>query len=151
MKKIAIIAPADHSFKAFESSVEGDALFEKIKDILKGYSEEVLLLSSLGLGAETLAATAALSLKEEYGVSLECVIPFEEQAKDYSEADRDRYFYILEKCDKETLLQTRYTAEAEENLLRYMTEEADEIMTYGELPLKAMTILSESGKKTVKL
>lgn len=151
MKKIAVIAPADPEFKTFENTCEGDALFEKIKDLLKGYSEGLWLLSSLSLGFETLAATAVLRLKEEYPVFLECVIPFEEQAKDFPEADRDRYFYILEKCDKETLLQTRYSSDTEEKRLRYMTEAVDEIITYGELPLKARTIITESGKKIIKL
>lgn len=151
MKKIAIIAANDPEFKAFENTPEGDALFEEIKDILKGYTEKVLLLSSLNLGFETLAATAALSIRNEYDVALECVIPFEEQAKDWDEADRDRYFNILEKCDKETLIQPRYSKEVEEKRLSYLCDLADEIITYGELPLKATVIISESGKKTIKL
>ncbi len=153
MKKIAVIAPTAENWGRFENSIECDRIYERIEAILKdhAHSGTVCLMTSMNIGVETLAATAALALGRDHAVCLECVIPYEGQANDWAESDRDRYFDIIEKCDKETLLQTRYSSSAEENCLYYTVDSAEEIITFGELPLKARTIIAQSGKKIIKL
>ncbi len=152
MKNIAVIASVSEQWRTFENTHQCDLVFEKLKELLKGYSEEgICLITSLNLGVETIAAIAALRLREERDIMLECVIPYEERANDWSEPDRDRYFYILEKCDKETLIQTGFSPDAEQKALEYIINSADEIVTFGELPLKAGVIASELFKKVIKL
>ena len=46
----------------------------------------------------------------------------------WSEALRDRYFDIASKCDKETLLQQRYTPDCMHKRNRYMVDQADYII-----------------------
>ena len=65
---------------------------------------------------------------EENGITLECAIPCETQAEKWSEALRDRYFDIASKCDKETLLQQRYTPDCMHKRNRYMVDQADYII-----------------------
>ena len=50
------------------------------------------------------------------------------QAEKWSEALRDRYFDIASKCDKETLLQQRYTPDCMHKRNRYMVDQADYII-----------------------
>ncbi len=153
MKNIAVIAPSSKNWDSFENTAECDRLYEKTKEFLKNASEKegVCLISSLNIGYETLAAMTVLNLKEKHDLMLECVIPYEERASDWTEADRDRYFTVIEKCDKETIIERRYTPEAEYNAVCYMADRADEIITFGQLPLKAGTVVSRSGKNVIKL
>ncbi len=153
MKNIAVIAPTPKDWDSFEKTVECDLLYEKLKDHLKEVSEKegVCLISSLNIGVETMAAMAALSLRDECNLMLECVIPYEERANDWSEVHRDRYFSVIEKCDKETIVERRYSSESEYNAICYMVDSADEIITFGQLPLKAGTAVSKSGKTVIKL
>lgn len=154
MKKIAVVAPYIPEWDRFEKTEESEVLFQKLKDFLISFEKEqgeVWLLTGMGKGAETLAAMALLCIKGQDSLKLECVLPYEEQAAECTECERDRYFYIIEKCDKETLLQTAYTEDAEYNAYRYMVESADIILTFGKLPLKVGTLVSDSKKEIINL
>ena len=62
-----------------------------------------------------------LELKEKYPqITLECAIPYERQAVRWPEALRNRYFSIAERCDKETMLQRRYTPDCLRKRNQYM-------------------------------
>ncbi len=81
-------------------------------------------LSGMALGVDTWAAEIVLALKEKDGLplTLECAIPWEGQANRWREADRNRYFSILARCDKETLLQTQYTPGCLQRRNQYMVD-----------------------------
>ena len=107
---------------------ESDERCKKLRALLK---EEIVKLieeqgvtqyiSGMEIGIDMYAAELVLELKEEYPqIMLECVIPCESQAEKWSEPLRDRYFGIIERCDKETLLQTRYTPDCVQKRNRYM-------------------------------
>ena len=57
-----------------------------------------------------------------------CAIACETQAEKWREALRNRYFDIASKCDKETLLQQRYTPDCMHKRNRYMVDQADYII-----------------------
>ena len=68
-------------------------------------------------------------LKSRYkGIILEIAIPCESQAEKWTEEQRDRYFDIASKCDKETLIQHHYTADCMHKRNRYMVDQADFII-----------------------
>ena len=48
--------------------------------------------------------------------------------KKWTEEQRDRYFDIASKCDKETLIQHHYTADCMHKRNRYMVDQADFII-----------------------
>lgn len=55
-------------------------------------------------------ANIVLKLKYSYPmITIECEIPRETYAVKWNERDRDIYYDLLSKCDKETLLQQKYT------------------------------------------
>ena len=70
----------------------------------------VHFLSGLEYGTGLSAAEAILARKAACPfLTLECVIPFEEYTSAWDEPSRDRYFAILSRCDRETMLQTHYS------------------------------------------
>lgn len=85
-------------------------------------------ISGMALGVDTWAAEIVLELKQEYPITLECAIPCETQAARWTEDDRERYFSIVEHCDKETMLQTRYTADCMQKRNRYMIDRSDYVI-----------------------
>jgi uncharacterized phage-like protein YoqJ len=66
-------------------------------------------ISGMALGIDQMCAEMVIALRDKHPeVTLECAIPCEEQAVKWTEPQRDRYFWIAERCDKETLVQHHY-------------------------------------------
>lgn len=87
-----------------------------IKDQLKAHAGSLIekqhitrFLILLESGVPLDAAAAILELRTQYPITLECVIPFEDQHILWSEEERNRYFSILEQCDKEHLHQHHFS------------------------------------------
>ena len=94
---------------------EGDSRCLALKERLARALEEAYekgmrhFLCGMALGADFYFCEAALALRDRRpGVTVEAVIPCEEQAARWREADRERYFSLVERCDYETLVQRRY-------------------------------------------
>lgn len=105
-----------------------EALKEKIVRMIEenGVTDFV---SGMAIGTDVFAAEIVLELKKQYPqLWLECAIPCETQAAKWREADRDRYFDIISRCGKETLLQTRYTPDCMQNRNKYMVDKSDYII-----------------------
>ena len=109
-----------------KSSTDVQALIEKC--IGSGVQE---FLCGPASAAEISTAEYILSLKQS-GISLECVIPFEDVAAVWDEDLRDRFFGIVGKCEKETLLQTRYSDDAIFNKNEYITLKTDMTISLNE-------------------
>ena len=86
-------------------------------------------ISGMALGVDMYAAEIVLGLKSSYeGITLESAIPCESQAEKWTEKQRDRYFEIASKCDKETLIQHLYASDCMHKRNRYMVDQADFII-----------------------
>ena len=86
-------------------------------------------ISGMALGIDTYAAEIVLDLKSQFPfITLECAIPCETQAAKWSERYRNRYFGIVERCDKETMLQRHYSSDCMQKRNSYMVEHADLIL-----------------------
>lgn len=86
-------------------------------------------ISGMALGVDMIAAEIVLELKSKYPeIMLECALPCETQASRWSVKYRDRYFNIIEMSDKETLLQTHYTADCMHKRNRYMVDHSDYVI-----------------------
>jgi uncharacterized phage-like protein YoqJ len=80
-------------------------------------------ISGMALGVDQWAAEAVLVLKKTYPhITLESAIPCETQADSWRLNERDRYFSIASKCDKETMLQRGYTKGCMQRRNCYMVE-----------------------------
>lgn len=86
-------------------------------------------ITGMAIGVDMYAAEIVLGLKSSYdGIILESAIPCETQAAKWTEEQRDRYYEIAAKCDKETLIQRPYTADCMHKRNRYMVDQADHII-----------------------
>ena len=86
-------------------------------------------ITGMALGVDMYAAEIVLDLKAAYsGITLESAIPCETQAVNWTVQQRERYFDIASKCDKETLIQNHYTADCMQKRNRYMVDQADYII-----------------------
>lgn len=86
-------------------------------------------ISGMALGVDMYAAEIVLDLKREYPyITLEAAIPCETQAIKWRESDRDRYYTIIEHCDKETLVQKQYSADCMQHRNRYMVDHSDVVI-----------------------
>ena len=144
MLKIAVISAECKNGREEESMVRRLTL--ALKNLAK--DRELLVITTLGRGLETLAAATTLSLK---GAKLECVIPFEEQAADWSEDDRDIYFDILEHSFSNTLIETRKTEHNNTLCYNYILSKANLVFIGEEPSGEIMSLLENSGKKIIKL
>lgn len=151
MIKVAIISKTDENWAALEATPESDAVYEKIKLALINLSREetLWLLSPMNRGYETMAAEQAISLGGN--IKLECVIPFEEQAKDWYEPERDRYFDIIENCEKETLLSTEKGEKSEKLCYSYIINAANLILIGIPPSDEVAKLINDSGKKVINI
>lgn len=86
-------------------------------------------ISGMAMGIDMICAETVLLLKDKYPeITLECAIPCETQAAKWSERYRDRYFYIVECCDKETMLETHYSSGCMQRRNKYMVDRADFVL-----------------------
>lgn len=112
---------------------ESDERCVKLKSALKAEIVKLIehnhvtdFISGMALGIDTFAAEIVLELKKQYPqIWLECALPFETQAVKWKEKDRERYYDILEHCDKDTLIQTHYTADCMQKRNEFMVNKSD--------------------------
>ena len=87
-------------------------------------------MCGMARGCDMYFAEEVIRLRDEHpDITLEACIPCESQAQDWSEADRNRYFYIVQSCDFETLLQTRYTSDCMVKRNKYMVDNSSVLIT----------------------
>jgi uncharacterized phage-like protein YoqJ len=63
--------------------------------------------SGMAIGFDIIAAETVMLLKEAYkniDIELVCVLPFESQSESYSDIWKERYFNVLENCDRKIVL-----------------------------------------------
>ena len=83
-------------------------------------------LSGLEYGAGLAAAEEVLRQRADCScLTLECVIPYEEYSSVWDEPSRDRYFDILSRCDRETMLTRHYAADCIERQREYLLRNSD--------------------------
>ncbi|MCD7947643.1 MAG: DUF1273 domain-containing protein [Oscillospiraceae bacterium] len=116
--------PEKLPWKCNESDPRCIALKEEIAKLLERvYHEKGMrrFLCGMARGADMYFCDAVLALRTRYpDVELEAVIPCEEQAAHWSEAERNRYFSLVQACDYETMIQRRYDKDCMLRRNRYM-------------------------------
>jgi uncharacterized phage-like protein YoqJ len=110
---------------------EADERCVQLKHLLKCEVETAIkngyemFVSGFALGVDIWAAEIVIDLKKEYPqIRIEAAIPFEEQANNWSEKDRERYFDLLPQCDIVTYVNKRYTPACMMERNRYMVDKS---------------------------
>ncbi len=128
-----------------ERCLELKCLMEKEITRLVREENVTYMLSGMAQGIDIYAAEIAIKLREQNpDIFLECVLPHEEQAARWSLFWRNRYFSVMERCDKEYLLQDIYTADCYAKRNAYIANRCDILL--------AVTSGARSGaEQTVKM
>lgn len=147
MLKVAVISKTNEEWLKNEDTA-ADTVYEKIKLALINLSREetVWLISPMNRGIETMAAEIAVNIGGN--IKLECALPFEEQAKDWNEAERDKYFSIIEKCETETIITTTKCEKSEKYTYNYLVNKANLIL-FGQAPNAEIAELIKSSEKKI--
>lgn len=99
------------------------ALAKEISKLVKdGYTD---FLSGMAEGVDTWAALAVLALrKENPGVKLHCILPWEGQANQWSASAQDCYYSILSQADSITYVSRAYCRDCMLKRNRYLVDHA---------------------------
>lgn len=90
-----------------------------------------VFLSGMALGFDLISARCVLVLKETYPeIKLISCIPFYNQEKSFSDADKKVYAEILQKTDEQILLSEKYYRGCLHVRNKYMADRADMLITY---------------------
>jgi len=103
---------------------------EIIREVRKQIAEGTRqFICGMARGCDHYFAEAVLCLQDEgASVKLEAAVPYEGQAEHWSQEQRDRYYAILARCDKVTVLQTNYDSQCMFARNRYMVDCADMLL-----------------------
>ena len=124
------------------------------QEVEKAYEKGMRhFMCGMARGADFYFCEAVLALRENRpGVTLEAVIPCEEQAARWSERDRERYFTLVERCDYETMVQRHFDKGCMLRRNRYMVDRsAMMIAVYDGMLGGTMYTLTYAMKKGLKI
>lgn len=101
-------------------------------DALEGLISEGCdtFLCGMAEGFDLLALALLIELKERYKIHVEACIPFEGQERLFPEQTRQRYFDLLARCDRETVLFDDYRKGCFLARDRYMVDLCDVVLAY---------------------
>ena len=153
MKKYCVISGFNDEWKSFESTAACDRIFCETVQMFYNAGKEkgVKLYTAMNKGLETLLAESFLLLKNSIYAELECVVPYEEQAAEWTEEERNRYYNILENCDKEKLISKKENKNSLRESYEYMIESCDVIIVGENLNSEITELITASGKQIVKI
>lgn len=123
--------PSKLPFKNDEKSIAcvhlKTMLYKKIEAAIKdGFTR---FICGFALGSDTYFAEAVIDLRERYPeITLEAALPCETQADRWPEKDRDRYFQLLAKCDRETYVSRKFYSGCYLERNRYIVEQSQRLI-----------------------
>ena len=86
-------------------------------------------ITGMALGSDLYAAEIVPKLEAQgYHVTLECAVPFPEQARSWSPEEQTRYQSILSMAHRHTLVQEHYSHGCYQRRNRYMVEQSGTVL-----------------------
>ena len=119
--------PEKLPWRSEENDPRAQVLKERVFDVVEALYQAGIrhYISGMARGCDFYFCEAVLRLREEHAdITLEAAIPFEGQASDWSEYDRNRYFHLVSQCDLETVLATQYEKDCMKLRNYYMVDHA---------------------------
>ncbi|UOO38718.1 DUF1273 family protein [Oscillospiraceae bacterium CM] len=115
-----------------EDDARCQSLKEKLFDVVTAVYDAGIrhFVCGMALGSDIYFCETVLRLKDMYSdVTLEAALPCEEQAARWTEAQRSRYFRLVQQCDKETYVGRRYTSDCMMRRNMYMVDKSSLLIT----------------------
>ena len=112
---------------------EEDPRCIRMRRMLARKTEELILqqcathfISGMAIGVDMICAEIVLELSQKYPhITLECAVPCKSQPNKWYDSMKERYCSILERSNKVTIIQEKYTSDCMHKRNRYMIECAD--------------------------
>lgn len=82
-------------------------------------------------GVPLWAAECIIKFRQFNRIALHILIPYEEQATDWNEASRDRYFAVCEAADRVKMMRTRFSKDCDIKANKCMIDESDALVICG--------------------
>lgn len=147
----------DYDYNMSEQSIEQKTEFRyKLKEIISSLIKDYRVnyfISGVGLGFEQSAVEIVLELKEEeYSqLTIEAVLPYESLSIEWNKLQRDKYYSIMQKIDKETLMQYQYTKDCIRKKNIYIINKSDFIIILckNTCEINHLIRYAKSKKKTI--
>jgi len=108
------------------------AMKKQLREVILGLIEQEQVrhfICGMERGVDLWAAEIILEFRQCYPITLECAISHEEQAAVWEEGDRNRFFRLIEKADRETMVHTRYREDCVEKRNEYMLNQSDYLIS----------------------
>ncbi len=102
------------------------------------------------LGIPLWTAEMILAMRKLNPIQLHIVMPYEEQAANWTEYHRDRYFAVHEAADRVEMVKAQYSDECAENALRTMIDKSDLLIICGQMDENS-EILSYAKQRGLKV
>lgn len=108
----------------------------RLKELLRQEIEGMItkegvrhFITGMALGTDLTATELVLERKERYPhITLESVIPYEEQAARWTVFQRERYYKIAGLCEESTMLQTVYSRDCMKKCSHYMVDHSEYVL-----------------------
>lgn len=127
-KTCCVTGPREDRIAAGNEKMARKELEEKIRRLIT-YDVVSCFMIGMEPGVNQWAAEIVLKLKEKYpAVRLNCVLSCETLADEWAEAQRDRFYGVMELCDEELMLQGAYTADCERKRDEYIVRHSDFVL-----------------------
>ena len=104
-----------------------EMIYQNIEYLIQAFGVKHFI-SGMARGIDMMAAEIVLQLKKHYPITLESAIPCEEQAINWPESDRERFYQIAAQADRETILQHHFTRNCYLKRNRYMVDHSGIIL-----------------------
>lgn len=135
MKKCFIVSSGkEHTVNGNEFEEPFTSIRRELRVVLEklcsmGYQH---FITTADWGIPLWVGEVGVKMREQYpDVTISIIIPYEEQAKDWLEYQRDRYFKLHQNADNVVLLHTRWCEEAEDDAINYALELSDMLFVFG--------------------
>lgn len=114
----------------YMNSVEYALYFAKLSDkiedlICEGYTH---FISGMARGVDLDFGWLVCMQKSDHRITLEAAIPYPAQATNWEYRDWFRYQYLLEKCDKKTIVSPSYAYGCMQKRNQYMVDHSDLVL-----------------------
>lgn len=87
-------------------------------------------LCGMALGFDMAAAETVINLKKDYDLTLKACLPCLEQSSLYSQKNKERYQFILSKCDEIVTISEQYRRGCMHERDRYMVDNCDALICF---------------------
>ena len=95
--------------------------------IIRGYKD---FYNGGALGFDTLCALEIIRLKKHYDITLNMILPCENQSEKWNEDQKYTYNYILDNCDSVMYVQRDYSSGCMQKRNRLLCEKCDMILAF---------------------